>query len=256
MPPLGRRILTLPHERTRVNLPEALDAGTGVVSVVGAGGKKTTLYALADRLDRAVVTATVRIPPFEDTVASLEVTDDPVSVVSAAEEWPLGVVAGQERSDRYRGFDTDQIGAIADAAAGPVLVKADGARMRELKAPGSHEPQIPPETDTVVPVASVHAVGEPLDADTVHRPERVAAVTDLSVGDRITAEAVGNLLGDAAGGWKNVPADASVVPLVNKVDDDADRAVARRVAEHVPDHANCSRIVLARMETPEIVEVV
>ncbi|MFB6175808.1 MAG: selenium cofactor biosynthesis protein YqeC [Halobaculum sp.] len=239
-----------------MDLPDALDARTGIVSVVGAGGKKTTLYALAARVDRAVVTATVRIPPFEDAVASLEVTDDPVSVVEATDDRPVGVVAARERSDRYRGFDTDQIGAIADAAEGPVLVKADGARMRELKAPGSHEPQIPSETDTVVPVVSAHAVGEPLDADTVHRPERVAAATDLSVGDEITAEAVGRLLGDSAGGWKNVPEGASVVPLVNKVDDEEDRAVAERIADQIPDHADCSRVVLARMKTPEVVDIV
>lgn len=239
-----------------MDLPDALDARTGIVSVVGAGGKKTTLYALAAQLDRAVVTATVRIPPFEDAVASISVTDDPVSAVEATAEWPIGVVAERERSDRYRGFDADQIGAVADAADGPVLVKADGARMREVKAPGSHEPQIPPETDTVVPVASVHAVGEPLDAETVHRPERVAAVTGLSVGETITAEAVGQLLGDAAGGRKNVPDGASVVPLVNKVDDGEDRGVAERVAEHVPEHSNLSRIVLARMADPTVVATV
>lgn len=38
----------------------------GVVCVV-AGDKKTTLYALADRVEQAVVTATVRIPIFDPT---------------------------------------------------------------------------------------------------------------------------------------------------------------------------------------------
>jgi hypothetical protein len=59
-----------------VTLPEALAAESGLTCVVGAGGKKTTLYTLADRLDRAVVTATVRIPIFD-----AEVADDPVVAV-------------------------------------------------------------------------------------------------------------------------------------------------------------------------------
>ena len=65
-----------------------------VTSVVGAGGKKSTLYALAAELNRAVVTATVRIPPFEDRVERLELTETPAATVPDNERWPLGVVPG------------------------------------------------------------------------------------------------------------------------------------------------------------------
>ena len=41
----------------------------GLTAVIGAGGKKSTMYAVAPTLDRAVVTTAVRIPPFEDQVA-------------------------------------------------------------------------------------------------------------------------------------------------------------------------------------------
>ena len=44
--------------------PAEAFAPDGVVAVVGAGGKKSTLYALAAGLDRSALTATVRIPPF------------------------------------------------------------------------------------------------------------------------------------------------------------------------------------------------
>jgi len=56
---------------------DALDAAAGTTCLVGAGGKKTTLYALADRLDRAVLTATVRIPIFDREVAAVRVTEGP-----------------------------------------------------------------------------------------------------------------------------------------------------------------------------------
>ena len=59
-----------------MDLREAF-AAEGVVAVVGAGGKKSTLYALAADLGRAVLTATVRIPPFEGHVERLLVTDEP-----------------------------------------------------------------------------------------------------------------------------------------------------------------------------------
>jgi len=64
-----------------------------------------------------------------------------------------------------------------------VLVKADGARTRLFKTPGESESRVPEATDTVIPVTSVHAVGEPLSDDAVHRPGRVAAPTDRDSGD-------------------------------------------------------------------------
>ncbi|MFC7046123.1 selenium cofactor biosynthesis protein YqeC [Halobacteriaceae archaeon GCM10025711] len=230
----------------------ALGAERGTVCAVGAGGKKSTLYALAERLDRAVVTATVRIPIFDPFVADVAVTGDPVAAIANADEWPVGVVPERERSDRYLGYDpavVDEIGA-ADVAQ-TVLVKADGARTREFKAPGEHEPQIPASADTVLPIASAHVVGEPLSEDAVHRPERVAAITGLDVGDTIRPADVAAVLASEDGGLKDVPDDATVVPVVNKVDDADLEETARDVARAVHERVDVPRVVLAQMYAPD-----
>ena len=235
-----------------MDIVSALDAERGLVSVVGAGGKKTTLYALAERIDRAVVTATVRIPIFDQYVASVAVTEDPLTALRAADEWPLGLVPEQERDDRYRGYDTAVVGEIAAAGvADAVLVKADGARMREFKAPSDREPQVPAATDTVVPVASAHVVGEPLTEDLVHRPELVAEIAGIDVGDEVTPEVVAAVLASDRGGMKGVPDGATAVPLVNKVDDGELEAVAREVAAETLARCGAPRVVLARMTAPD-----
>ena len=139
-----------------------------------------------------------------------------------------------------------------------MLVKADGARMREFKAPAENEPQIPDTADTVIPVASAHVVGEPLDEELVHRPERVADLTGADIGDDVTPEMVGRVLAHPEGGLKGVPPGATVVPLVNKVDDADDERVAREIAETVLAQANRSvvpRVVLARMTDAKLVDV-
>ncbi|QDX41406.1 selenium cofactor biosynthesis protein YqeC [Salarchaeum sp. JOR-1] len=239
-----------------MELSDAL-AARGLVAVVGAGGKKTTLYALADRLDRAVVTATVRIPPFAEHVTAVHVADDPRRVVDAATDFPVGVVRAQERADRYRGFDTETVADLRECDVDAVLVKADGARMRDFKAPAAKEPQIPSNADTVLPVASVQAVGEPLDDALVHRPERVAALTDLAVGDTIEPEHVARVLAHPDGGLKDVPADATVVPVLNKVDDDASLAVARSIAGELHDRAAVERVALtSHVRDDPLVDVV
>jgi probable selenium-dependent hydroxylase accessory protein YqeC len=221
-------------------------AGGRVVCAVGAGGKKSTLYALAARSDRAVVTATVRIPIFDSEVGRVQITDSPERAVETTldspADWPLGLVPEQERPDRYRGYDTERIAEIAEAidlgdTAGSVLVKADGARMREFKAPNEREPQIPACADTVLPVVSVAAVGQPLGEETVHRPERVAALTDRELGETIRPEDVAAVIAHPDGGLKGVPDDATVVPVVNKVDDEEAAETAREVAAAILDAA-------------------
>ncbi|CQH52893.1 YqeC family protein [Halobacterium hubeiense] len=238
-----------------MELEDAVDA-EGVVCAVGAGGKKSLLYALADRIERAVVTATVRIPIFDEHVARVVVTDDPSAAVRENAEWPLGVVPEQEREDRYRGYERERIAGVADAAPSAVLVKADGARTRRLKAPGEHEPQIPDCADVVVPIASVRAVGEPLSEAVAHRPERVAAITDLSVGDEIRPEDVARVLAHPEGGMRDVPEGATVIPLVNMADDAALVQTATEIAEGVHERADVPRVVVTSLKADDPVKTV
>lgn len=241
---------------TGAELAEALGAREGLTCVVGAGGKKTTLYRLARELDRAVLTATVRIPIFDRQVARVVTTRDPLAALAAADgaAFPLGLVPEREGEDRYRGYDLGTVADLAAAHDGPVLVKADGARTREFKAPGENEPRIPAAADLVVPVASVAVVGEPLAAERVHRPERVAAVAGVEEGDEVTPAVVARVLASEAGGLKGVPSGATAVPLLNKVDDEAAERVARDVADRLLDAAPVPRVVLA--SRGDVVDVV
>ncbi|SFK98059.1 probable selenium-dependent hydroxylase accessory protein YqeC [Halogranum rubrum] len=241
-----------------MDIVEALAAESGMVCVVGAGGKKTTLYSLANRVPRGVVTATVRIPIFDDQVAHVAVTDAPVEALRTNESWPLGLVPEQERDDRYRGYDPALVTAIrASGHADAVFVKADGARTRWLKAPNEHEPQVPAMADTVIPIASAKVVGKPLTDEHVHRPERVADVTGLELGDTIGAEDVAEVLASRDGGRKGILPRATVIPLINMVDDEELEAVGREIAEGIHERVNVPRVVLARMNTDDpLVDVV
>jgi probable selenium-dependent hydroxylase accessory protein YqeC len=237
-----------------MGLVDAL-AADGLVAVVGAGGKKSTLYALAERLDRAVVTATVRIPIFDPNVAEVTVTDDPVTTLEHAfddpERFPLGLVPERE-DDRYHGYDPETVALLAQRSeADAVLVKADGARAREFKAPGENEPRIPRTADTVIPVVSAHVEGQPLTDEHVHRPERVADLTGLSAGERIEAGDVATVLTSPEGGLKGVPEGATVVPVVNKVDDAADEAAANRIGNRLVDHDRIDGVALTRLAAPD-----
>lgn len=243
-----------------MKLVSALDARSGVVSVVGAGGKKSTMYRLAEAIDRAVVTATVRIPPFESHVARVVVTDDPVRTILDASEddWPLGLVPKIEREDRYLGYATELIDSMAEIEpVDTILVKADGARLRKFKAPDQREPQVPASSTVVVPVVSAHVIGQPLSDELVHRVDRVATLTGLSPGQIMTPEAVAAVLSSPDGGHKGVPDGATVIPLINMVDDDGLYRRARQVADSLLSHRAYRRVILTQLTAEQpVVEVV
>lgn len=237
-----------------MDLADALDAEGATVAVVGAGGKKSTMYRLAGEVARTIVTATVRIPPFDPHVARVVVDPDPVGAleVAAPTDWPLGLVPAREGDDRYRGYDPEAIDRLVEATSdATIAVKADGARMREFKAPNDEEPRIPDRTDLVVPVASVHAVGRPLDDGVVHRPERVRALSGLALGEELTPEVVATVLAHPAGGGKDVPEGADLVPILNKVDDADLAETAREVAANLLDSSRIDRVVLTRLAGPD-----
>ncbi|OLZ39380.1 dehydrogenase [Natrinema saccharevitans] len=224
-----------------MQLSTALGLGDrALVAFVGAGGKKTAMHRLAIEgpergLDVGFTTTTQMPPPdLPLTVTNAERLPEALletePSVAFASQW----VSDPERVDRkVRGFDPEPLTSVLDRGfVDWLLVKADGARRREFKAPDTNEPVVPDEATHVVPVASVRAVGEPLSETVVHRPERVAAIADLSVGDTIMPETIGTVLASPRGGLQHVPDDAAVIPVVNKADAPALQETARAVLEH------------------------
>jgi len=205
-------------------LVDALGAREGIVSIVGAGGKKTTLYALAAaHPGRVGVTTTVFMAKFSRRLGGHE-------IVSAVPDLSQEIaVAGRrnrivawarpsEKPGRVGGVTPGEVLAAHDAGGFDVtLVKADGARMRAIKAPEADEPVPADGTTLVVPVVSAAAFGQPLNDTIAHRPERIAAVTGLQPNATITLEAVGALLASPQGALKDT-GEARVVPVINAVD--------------------------------------
>ena len=95
------------------------------------------------------------------------------------------------------------------------------------------QPAIPAETTLVVPVVGADVFGKTLDAEHVHRPELVSALSGAPLGATITPELVARVLAHPDGGRKGVPAGARVIVMVNKVETLPDRAPAREIAERL-----------------------
>jgi probable selenium-dependent hydroxylase accessory protein YqeC len=141
-----------------------------------------------------------------------------------------------ERPDKYAGIGCAEADALRSRA-DLVLVEADGARGRSLKAPAAHEPVVPPASDVVVVVAGLDALGAALDAGLVHRLERVCALTGRPPGAPVDEDVLVGTL--SLGGYpERSPAAARTVVFLNKAEDESREAAARRVARRlVPPYA-------------------
>ncbi len=219
-----------------------------LVAVVGAGGKTTLMERLAADLTaqgRSVIcTTTTKV---WEPAGLVVVTDDRQLASALAGLVAAGrvvtVAAGrgfaQDSGDgRLRAKLTGVLPHVPQmmldlGGVSHVLVEADGARGRSLKAPAEHEPVIPPSATVVVAVAAMDALGQPLSERTVHRADRVAEILNAPLGSPLSADHVAGLLAHPQGGRKGVPPAARFVVFLNKVHNEATLRGARAIASRL-----------------------
>jgi probable selenium-dependent hydroxylase accessory protein YqeC len=172
-----------------------------VVAAAGAGGKTTLIGRLADeaRLTglTAIVTATTHMGGLADPGLPVVMDSDgdadrQIERALAARDrvWLLGE---RLREDKLRGVAPERVDGLVGRA-DLLLVEADGARGRPLKAPGPHEPVLPASTTLLVVVSGLDAIGRPFGPEAVHRFEIAAARTGAVAGRPIDETLLADVL--------------------------------------------------------------
>jgi probable selenium-dependent hydroxylase accessory protein YqeC len=207
-----------------------------LISIVGAGGKTTTMYTLANELaqrgQRVITTTTTNIyfPRPGETDALIVAAETPrlLKMINAA--WKqhrhitvAGTVTG---AGKLAGLHVDQpYELLKKSGADAVIVEADGARHLMIKAPAEHEPMVPPQTNVALLMLSAEAINRPLRGDVAHRPERVAEVAGIKQGEILTPDVVARLMTSEQGAMKRVPETARAYVLVTHVMEENEEAV-------------------------------
>jgi len=197
------------------------------VAFTGAGGKTAAIRRLTSELNRVLITTTTKLGREQSDLARQHFVDpsrsDLARIPQLLEQSGAVLVTGplSEGDEKWTIPGGAILSALAEIAAqtgAPLLIEADGARGRSLKAPTDHEPVVPDFTNTVVPMAGLDVLGQAIDSPAVHRPERVAELLGLEPSHTLGPSEIARLLGSVAGGLKGVPSDAQVRVLMNKVD--------------------------------------
>jgi probable selenium-dependent hydroxylase accessory protein YqeC len=234
--------------------------GRGIISLVGAGGKTTALFALARSLsaEGCAVLATTTTHILDPGAASARegrgfgpvvVHPDPSSpecLDALAATGPRAVLAAGREGSRLTGIDPAAVPAVA-ALYDVVLIEADGARRRSIKAPAAHEPEAPASSSIVIGCVGLDALGAAMDERTVHRPELFGPLTGCAPGEAISAEHVGRLAASPDGLFKTVLDGCLRVVLLNKADT-VPRDLAEECARAVTEAGGCDAVFICGVE--------
>jgi probable selenium-dependent hydroxylase accessory protein YqeC len=241
-----------------------------IISLVGAGGKTTLMFALAKELtssgESVITTTTTKIFEWQSSEAPLLLEIDEARMIALLLKQlkeHRQVTLARERllaEGKLKGISPELVVTLAELEqVSYIVVEADGAARKPLKAPNTTEPVIPQNTSLLIPIVGFDALGCKITNEDVFRPEIISRLTGLPLGAIILADAIATLITHPEGIIKGSPTNARIIPLINKMDLAQDLSQARDLACRILEkrHPQIKRVVLGQVRFPEpIVEVV
>jgi probable selenium-dependent hydroxylase accessory protein YqeC len=220
----------LPESSSKTEMPLCQDlgmSGPGLVAVAGSGGKTTLVEALCGELAAAgqtvALSTTTNIYPPPAHLCDTPWfwgRDNPGAVEINKRLQPGRVVAvarGMSAQGKLQGLDAAQVAALAESIAW-VVVEADGAARKPLKAWASHEPAWPGGETLRVVLVGASALGHTFTPELVHRHELFAREAGIKLGDEITPSALARVLMGAKGPFRDRSPGIEWRVVINQVD--------------------------------------
>ena len=237
------------------NIP---DSKPQTIAFVGGGGKSTTIYRLALELaenqKKVLVTTTTMIfhPEVKNRPYNIFFTGSAYSFIKNISSTKGTItIAGAgiiSNGKKIKGFTPDEINMIHKTGHFDIiLVEADGARGKPIKAPAEYEPVIPINSDIVAGVVGMDCLGTKINEYNVHRPELFTKITNSSMDDIIETNIVSKLLNSPSGLFKDTSPKSRKIVIFNKSDTTDRISKAKIIAEKISESLNIERIIITSM---------
>ncbi len=246
-----------------MNFTQAVPIAVGdIIAFVGAGGKTRSMFRFADELMRAgwrvITTTTTRVSQDELQYAPWRIALGasvrlPDSLADEVErQRHVFVFTKLEANNKVRGVPSGWLDNYVSPASffDILLVESDGSRRLSLKAPMPHEPVIPASATIVMPIVGLDILGQPLDEEHVYGADLITQEFGYAPGDPVTPNVIVAVMLNPRFGLKNIPPEARVIPLLNKVSEQA-RPVAREISTRLLRDLIVERVLIGTMSEAE-----
>lgn len=186
------------------------------ICLVGGGGKTTVMYELAAAWAACgrkvlVLTSTHILCPADGSFAA-----DVPAVKNLWQQRRYAVIGTPELASGKLTLPPQFLYEAMKPQADVILCEADGSKHHPCKAPAAHEPVLLPDSDIVLAVAGMNALGNSL-AQACQRSQLAAELLGCSLDSVIDAQMLASLLLSEQGARQNVGARAYYIVL-NKCD--------------------------------------
>ena len=208
----------------------ALLTSPGIITLTGGGGKTSLMYKLVSLLmkqgNNAVAATTTKIfmdDHHQKQIVFVKSADQCIDAVRKACKLAVPTVlclkADDVDSRKAIGIPPEWLDTVNNEAPDAILVvEGDGSGGRSLKGHLKHEPVIPSNSKLIIPVIGLDVIGQRIDEQTVHRPQRFCELAGAKLGDMITERLVAAVLCHPQGYLQHSPREAHILPLLNKAE--------------------------------------
>lgn len=192
------------------------DGKKHTICLVGGGGKTTVMYELAAAWAACgrrvlVLTSTHILCPADGSFAA-----DAATVHNLWQQRRYAVIGTPELSTGKLTAPPQSVYEALKLQADVILCEADGSRHHPCKVPAEHEPVLLPDSDIVLAVVGMDALGRPL-AQACQRPQPAAELLGCSAEKILDEQMLAALLLSEQGSRKNVGTRTYYIVL-NKCD--------------------------------------
>ena len=188
-----------------------------VITVVGAGGKTSTIFELGNELSnlnkKTIITTTTHMKLDKDFLLIDE--DFNIENLKKILQKNNLIKIGKKESDyKVKSLDEDTLKRCIDIS-DFLLIEGDGSKRLPLKAPKDNEPVIIQETDLVIGLIGFDSLDKKIE-ETCHRPELVSKLLHKNIKENINIFDLVETIKNKNGLKKNVNCKYKVI--INKVD--------------------------------------
>ncbi|MFC2048898.1 selenium cofactor biosynthesis protein YqeC, partial [Elusimicrobiota bacterium] len=134
---------------------------------------------------------------------------------------PVMVAKRKVKGNKIKGLSVPQVCLLnRDVSFDYMIIEADGAAKKSLKAHNKYEPAVAPCTTLFIIVIGYDIIGKKLNIKNVHRPQAVARILKKPLDTRIQPSDLITMIKHPGGLLKGRPAATRTTVILNKVSDD------------------------------------